>query len=107
MKFNLSFVPPGGGEQDYMLRVDLPTIPSTGDLITVMREEGKGTEDFIVNRTWYQLKADKEGENTTVTGIWVECEFALSEFSSESHKECCKMYEGRTGILKQMPATMY
>lgn len=107
MKVNLSFVPPGGGETDYSLTMDLPEIPHAGDYISVFREGATGTEDFIVKRTWWQL-AHKDGDKSgTIKEIWVECELALGHMSSESHKRACENYKARTGTLNEFDASMY
>lgn len=91
MKIYLTFVPPGGGETNYEIEVDLPAIPQAGDYITIWRhlgsEEQQGTEDFIVRRTWWMLDHGKaQGEPTTTRKIFVEAEFAIGQYSSSAHK---------------------
>jgi hypothetical protein len=93
----LLFVPPGGGETNYGLDFNLPSIPQPGDYITVTRPNQEGSEDFIVRRTWWQLEYP-EGPNTqdartftpgALKNAYVECEFAKGPFSSESHLRSC------------------
>ena len=112
MKVTLTFVPPGGGEQDYMLDFELPALPREGDYISVRRKgavkrsDGKeefGTEDFIVRRIWWHLETPEDrwvveaGKERigSYGSIVVECEFAIGGFSSESHKAAVQMYENR------------
>lgn len=100
----LTFVPPGGGEADYSLPMRVPALPREGDYITVMRDPNPmaakdpsyiGTEDFIVRRVWWGFKypdngqAYQAGDNQPigeVSGITIECEFAVGPFSSEAHR---------------------
>ena len=53
MLVNLSFVPPGGGEVDYELPMDMPALPSKGDYIVITRTGETGSEDFVVKRIWW------------------------------------------------------
>lgn len=93
MKIRLVFVPPGGGEADYSLEMDVPAIPKAGDYISVAREGNQGrTEDFIVRRTWWAFECGSEGQNGKATNIAVECEFAKSPYSSEDHVRACERY---------------
>lgn len=108
MKVMLSFVPPGGGETDYSLQMELPEIPRPGDYIAITRENGdSGTENFIVKRTWWKLRYREQADHGSVDEIWVECEFALSPWSSESHKRACERYKNLTGKLLKLDETMY
>jgi hypothetical protein len=100
MKVRLVFVPPGGGEADYSLDFDLPSLPQPGDYISIWRSEKQGTEDFIVRRTWWNLefpdsKLSRSASDQThgvVKMIAVECEFAIGAYSSEDHKRACNRY---------------
>lgn len=92
MKAVLIFVPPGGGEADYQLEMEVPAVPSPGDYISVTRPGQTGTEDFVVRRTWWQFKYDEAAHLGQTTGIGVECEFAEAPFSSDAHKRACKRY---------------
>lgn len=107
MKVYLSFVPPGGGEADYSLPIEMPELPRQGDYISVMRPDQSGTENFIVKRTWWHLEFDEKKSIGTTKEIWVECEFALSPFSSESHEKACEGYQVRTGTLLEFDESMY
>lgn len=92
MEAILFFVPPGGGETDYQLEMEMPAVPNPGDYITVMRSGKTGTETFIVRRTWWRFEYDDTAMRGKTTGIGVECEFADSPFATESHKRACKKY---------------
>ncbi len=108
MKVHLSFVPPGGGETDYTLLMEMPEIPKAGDYISVFRPEEQGTSDFIVKRAWWNMEFNEGAESGSTKSIWVECEFALKRgVSSESHKRCCESYHVKTGTLLEFDESMY
>ena len=94
MRVNLVFVPPGGGEADYSLDFELPSVPQPGDYITISRPDQDGTEDFIVRRTWWYLeypgtelyRTERSTVHGKVQSLTVECEFARGFLSSEAHK---------------------
>lgn len=109
MKIRLIFVPPGGGEADYSLLFDLPALPRPGDYISITKPKEVGTHDFIVRRTWWQLKSTETRVavySTDVeivdTGceISVECEYSIGEYAAESHKQACAGYIQRNEIKK-------
>src|SRR5919205_4005621 len=100
MDVRLVIVPPGGGEADYSLDFNLPSIPRPGDYISVMRPDQQGTEDFIVRRTWWTLEYPDapmiQDSKSTVRGstkkVAVECEIAMGPYSSDAHKKACEGY---------------
>lgn len=101
----LVVVPPGGGEAEYSLQMEVPALPREGDYVTVMRNrEGPvasrdiGTEDFIVRRVWWAFDFPDDGrlfeysdERTvgTLNGIGIECELARGHYSSDAHLRTC------------------
>lgn len=101
----LVVVPPGGGEAEYSLQMEVPALPREGDYVTVMRRRdgpvpGReiGTEDFIVRRIWWAFDYPDDGrlyedsDDRTVgslNGIGVECEPAKGHYSSEAHRRRC------------------
>ena len=95
MKVNLSFVPPGGGETEYSLEFDLPSVPQRGDYISVFRPGQAGAETFVVKRTWWSLEFDDEHTRGSLNNVWVECEFALSYAASEEHRRYCEGFKRR------------
>jgi hypothetical protein len=119
MKMELNFVPPGGGETDYTMDVDLPSVPQPGDYITVRDLDpdampSGGTRDFIVRRTWWHIQI-RTGDDAIgrAAAIVLECEFARGLHSSEDHKRSCDIYEerhklhGRYQPIKTFEATCY
>lgn len=117
MKVTLVFVPPGGGEADYSMDFELPSLPQPGDYISITRPNRLGTEDFIVRRTWWflqhpdnSLSGESITESVTGTcrGLTVECEFAEGENSTESHKKSCHMYRNKeTGKILKFEDTAF
>ena len=102
MRIHLVVVPPGGGEAEYTLSMECPAIPQVGDYITVLRDYKQGppsddylgSEDFKVRRTWWNFSFPDDGKMAhtagqepvgQVTSISVECEIAISAFSSKAH----------------------
>jgi hypothetical protein len=101
IRVRLTFVPPGGGEVDYGLTMDMPAVPRAGDYISVMREplpadrpDYLGAEDFLVRRVWWFCKFPDDGRMSHEAGkepvgtceVNVECEFAVGPWSSPAHK---------------------
>ena len=98
----LVVVPPGGGEADYSLGMNVPALPREGDYISVLRsgkapkdDDHVGTEDFIVRRVWWSFDFPDDGSDVhfgdsapvgNFTGIGIECEVAVGHFSSQAHK---------------------
>lgn len=121
MRVKLVFVPPGGGEADYSLDFDLPSVPQPGDYISVTRSEKVGTEDFIVRRVWWMLDYPHKGEVVisqvgkelppgpmgSVKQLAVECEFALGHYSTDDHKKACEGYKRKKGHIQEFEATAY
>lgn len=115
MKVRLTFVPPGGGEQDYMLDFELPSVPQAGDYISLTRPGTEGTADFIVRRTWWHLHypsaafsgdADKPIRGD-VRSLVVECEYARGGFSSKGHLRMCDAYKHRGYEVPELQPSGY
>lgn len=116
-KVRLVIVPPGGGEADYSLDMMVPALPREGDYIQVLRsgaapqdDDHRGTEDFIVRRVWWMFDFPDDGQLShtegqgpvgSATQIGIECEFAISGFSSKAHKD------GAGHDAKHFEATAY
>jgi hypothetical protein len=111
VRVRLSFVPPGGGEVDYGLTMDMPALPRAGDYISVSREPWKdidpdrvGSEDFIVRRVWWLCQYPDDGKGTHVVGqepvgiaeACAECEFAIGPYSSVAHKRAASTGKSRS-----------
>ena len=106
MKMTLVFVPVDGGETEYALDYDLPGVPQDGDYISVLDGEGRRA-DFIVRRTWWQLNDPGKGVGKAES-ILVECEYAKSPYSSESHLRRCESLKiTRNGPVKEFDDTMF
>jgi hypothetical protein len=98
MNATLVFVPPGGGDAEYSLQFELPSVPQPGSYISITRPDQQGTEDFIVRRNLWHLEqpttgAYGEGETGTMTELGVECEFARGPYSSDEHRRTCDDFE--------------
>mgnify|MGYP007020374933 CR=1 FL=1 len=113
IRVHLSFVPPGGGEVDYGLTMDLPSLPREGDYISVLRKkpdgsvldgDRAGSEDFIVRRVWWSCEYPDDGKTSHESGKQpvgtcaapnIECEFAIGPYSSPAHKRAAENYGAR------------
>jgi hypothetical protein len=99
MKVNLAFVPPEGGDVEYSLEFELPSVPQPGSYISITRPDQQGTEDFIVRRNlWYLEHPTTESVETTprtgaVKALGVQCEVARGPYSSDEHRRTCDAYE--------------
>lgn len=121
IRVRLSFVPPGGGEVDYGLTMDMPALPRAGDYISIMRQtladpapDYFGSEDFIVRRVWWNCKYPDDGKSSHVVGhepvgtaeVCVECEFAIGAYSSTAHKRAANSQKAKSAPQK-FEATNY
>ena len=98
MEATLVFVPPGGGDAEYSLQFELPSVPQPGSYISIIRPDQVGSEDFIVRRSLWHLEhpttgAYGEGETGTMRELGVECEFARGPYSSDEHRRTCDAFE--------------
>jgi hypothetical protein len=99
MKVNLAFVPPEGGDVEYSLQFELPSVPQPGNYISITRPDQQvGTEDFIVRRSLWHLEhpttgAYGKGETGAMRELYVQCEFARGPYSSDEHRRMCDDFE--------------
>jgi hypothetical protein len=98
MKATLVFVPPEGGDAEYYLQFELPSVPQPGSYISITRPDQLGTEDFIVRRSLWHLEhpttgAYGEGETGAMRELYVQCEFARGTYSSDEHRRTCDDFE--------------
>ncbi|SED34641.1 hypothetical protein [Pseudomonas anguilliseptica] len=107
MKVALAFVPPGGGETDYSLEIEMPAIPQQGDYIAVNRGDEPRVESFIVRRVHWGFQVNDDGGTGRTTTICVECEFADCEFATDNHKRAVDMYQNRTGKRLTFDVSVY
>lgn len=113
IRVRLTFVPPGGGEVDYGLTMDMPALPRAGDYISVLRDplpadkpDYLGSEDFLVRRVWWSCKYPDDGRMSHPAGkepvgtceVNVECEFAVGAFSSAAHRRGAGTAKARSEI---------
>ncbi len=106
MQVRLCFVPMGGGEVDHVIDVEMPQIPRSGDYLLISREGEIGNRDYVVKRTWWNLRTTQD-EKTTFEGINVECEYAKGAMSSSEHLRSYEMYSGRKNKTLELDASMY
>ncbi len=77
------------------MEFDMPSLPGTGDLVTVLHPDQEGQAWFVVRRVIWSLghpgltvphRADQRPVGTVVKVI-AECEFAVGPYQSEEHKD--------------------
>ncbi|MGE8126840.1 hypothetical protein ACQKQD_07670 [Methylobacterium sp. NPDC080182] len=78
---------------DYSLVFDLPDVPRVGDYISIQRPDKRPPygEDAVVRKIWWRLKHPETAGVTSgepkvgsATEIFVECDPAISPYSSDS-----------------------
>ncbi len=116
MKIRLVVVPPGGGEADYSIFIDMPAIPAAGDYIGVIVPGDQGGRSFVVKRTWWTVTSAADDEGYIEAGkekygstdeISVECYPASGPYDSASHKRVVAMYEARGKGKIELDESMY
>ena len=109
MQVAFVFVPPGGGETDFVVRSNLEAIPQRGDsgLLRGHDPEGGGLGAFIVRRTWWTL--DQAGDSAAASAV-VECEFARTAHDAEmtpDHRASCEMYARRGKVPRTLETSVH
>jgi hypothetical protein len=88
MNVRLVFVPPGGGEADCTLDVDLPAVPRQGDYLTVLRDGG--LESYVVRRLWWSV--DGRGVDGALREVAAECAAAAGGWDGAEHRRRCERW---------------
>ena len=77
------------------MEFEIPSVPGTGDLVTVSHPDQEGQAWFIVRRTIWSLshpgaavpyRAEKHPVGAAAKAI-LECEFAVGPYQFEEHKD--------------------
>lgn len=102
---------PGRKKPDYSLTFDLPEIPRVGDYISIQRPDKPDPygEDMIVRHIWWRLKHAETGSAAAspakvggIDEVWIECEPALSPYSSDSWRNLLEgSRTGRGSIIEE------
>ncbi|QND50800.1 hypothetical protein HB779_02030 [Phyllobacterium sp. 628] len=95
MKITVVIREVGKLQPDYSLDFDLPEVPRTGEYISIQRPDKREPfgEDVIVRNVWWRLTHPEtagfasEPKIGKVQEIIVECEPALSPYSSDAWKK--------------------
>ena len=115
MKVRLVVVPPGGGEADYSIFIEMPGVPSAGDYVGATIPGQTGGISLLVKRVWWTVQAaddkpyseaGKESYGTTEE-VAVECYVAKGPYDSDEHKRTVAMYEARGKPAPEFDASMY
>src|SRR3954469_5724050 len=98
MKVDINIVPPGGGETDYTITVEMPSVPAKGDYLLLRGRQEQEEDDFglrghIVRRTWWFLETIDN--NTRLADVVLEVEVAEGSLDSRNHKKQLAMYVAR------------
>lgn len=101
---------------DFSLDFNLPNVPSPGDYISIQRPEHEGlwTEDVIVRHVWYVLSHPEKSAITTgepkvgtVKDIMIECEIALSPYSSDSWRRNAEAASERGAAVEEFEVARF
>jgi len=107
MEFNVSVVPPGGGEQDYMITIrGAHYVPRPGEYIVVsqseMDEEGI-VSAFKVRYAITHADPVPGSDVHSARELWIEAEPIFHGHQSKSHRELCERYN----VTEWFPASGY
>jgi hypothetical protein len=89
---------------DYSLNFELPEVPDVGSYISVQRPDQPDPfgEDLIVRKVWWRLDHPETGgfaadvsKIGSVREIYVECEVALSPYSSDDWRRVAEGAKSR------------
>ncbi|HVD04286.1 MAG TPA: hypothetical protein VNF75_09185 [Candidatus Dormibacteraeota bacterium] len=107
MKFNLCFVPPGGGDQDFAgVVVDAQRVPDAGEYIHLLQRDAVGASFFrvLLVGTTYTESASKEGTysegDVIVQAEYIEGPEALM---SDRHRAVVDAYKKRGLAVQREP----
>jgi hypothetical protein len=100
MNVALQVVPPGGGEADFSLDLDMPEVPKVGEYVMIT-VEGEGVGIFRVLYVTHKVRTDPEGEggfrNVRFDGVWVQIEpvrYPLTDTAGGRMKQLFNFYAG-------------
>jgi hypothetical protein len=107
MKYKLSLVPPGGGEQNYPVTINNAThIPRVGEYITLTDSEESGLRAYRVLYVTSEALSAQDGQYREES-IVVQAEFVSHQGQSESHARNIEMYAARGNAAKEYPVSGY
>lgn len=106
---NIVGVPPGGGEAEIQIQVEIPTLPPEGTYLSVKELDSSGTQDFICRRVRMVFGLNST-ESTTVDRcdeIVIEAEIALSPLSSSKHRDLCERLKRKECAIQTFEDSAY
>ncbi len=107
MKYELSLVPPGGGEQDYCVTINNAAhIPCVGEYIILRDSEEQGIRAYRVLYVTSGAVHIQNGEHREESVV-VQAEFIPHHNQSESHARSIEMYKARGKVAKEYPVSGY
>jgi hypothetical protein len=107
MKYELSLVPPGGGERDYAVTINNAThIPSVGEYINLIEPESPGVRAYRVLYVTTEALSTQDGEYQEASVV-VQAEFVPHHNQSEAHGRNIEMYKARGEVAKEYPVSGY
>jgi beta-galactosidase/beta-glucuronidase len=107
MKYELSLVPPGGGEQNYCVTINNAThIPRVGDYIKLIESEVRGVQAYRVLYVTSEAVFTQDGQYRE-DSIVVQAEFIPHHNQSESHARSIEMYKARGKVAEEYPVSGY
>lgn len=106
MKFTLSIVPPGGGEQDYALELESDHIPQPGEYVFVPDDE-TGVAVFLVRHVENHFLREQKSDTLPIREVVVESEFVSHPLQSDGHAKSLRRYALKGKIAKEYPESGY
>ncbi|MDE2265231.1 MAG: hypothetical protein KGL29_04975 [Alphaproteobacteria bacterium] len=100
---------------DHTLKFDLPEVPKTGSYISIQRPDHPEPfgEDMIVRQVWWRLRhpqkngavSDTTEKIGTLREIFVECDPALSPYSSDNWRHA--LGDGKNPDIEVLEVVRY
>jgi hypothetical protein len=108
VRYNISLVPPGGGEQEYIAVVEGERVPQLGEYIILEQRHEPGAHAFRVIYITTSLKElEGHGGHYAEDEIWVQAEFVEHPLAAPSHKQTIEEFAARGLKVPTYPESGY
>jgi len=107
MKYELAFVPPGGGETDYSVTIENATyVPRVGEYVVLTDKDETGIRAFRVLYVTAGATLTSSGHYREEAPV-VQAEFVTHPYQSDAHRQSIEMYAARGKRADDYPTSGY